>query len=618
VSAIRVFGTTGLIVALVLGLSAGATAKSKSKRSETNAAATTSSSTSAGGDIGSLDVVTAVQIAATAARDVRAALSLVPTLVIDDLGGAAGLVTLSLRGSTSGQVLVLVDGHRVSRQPSAAFNLNDLAVTVERIERIEVTPAPASLVYGLDAVGGVVNIITRPAGLTPAIGVSYGRGAEAEQRIAGGVQYGFKKLALRFDGQLLTGDGYRDNGDADMKNFTMGVAVDPAPWGLDVRWTSLNRSAGVPGPAAYPSPEARRQDALDGLRADVRYKSGSGWDLKAGVFTRSQELQFNDPTPPVIDPLVTTTAIAYRQDNSSTGVDAQMNIDTKRGEYYTVGAEWVDDRVNGLGEEDHAAQRYSLYTQDQWHQGDWSAVGVLRRDQHSVYGGKTDPSLSVGWGSGGWKLWAGWAKNFRTPSFDDLYWDEQFLKGNPDLKPETSESYDGGIEMGWSGGRVRLSAFRRSVKNLITWADTDGDLVYQPENVTEAKVSGYEAQVLYRPSASISIPVGYQRLSTQDGATGESVPGAVHGLWRAAIQGTGAKLIWSIEYAVTDRGQYQLREGSWSYTVVNAAVGWKDTIGSVPFQVSLRAENLQDKDYETVEGYPMRGRSWFAEVKVGL
>ena len=399
-----------------------------------------------------MSLMTSVDTRATAAIDIRAALALVPTLVINDTGGPAGLVTLSLRGSTSGQVLVLVDGHRVSRQPSAAFNLNDLAVTVERIERIEVTPAPASLVYGLDAVGGVVNVITRPAGVTPAIGVSYGRGAEAEQRIAGGAQYGFKKLGLRFDGQYLTGDGYRDNGDADQKNFTVGLAVDPAPWGLDVRWTSLDRSAGVPGPAAHPSPEARRQDALDEMRADVRYKSGSGWDLKTGVFTRSQELRFTDPAPPVVDPLVTTAAIAHRQDDTSTGVDAQLNFDTKSGDIFTAGAEWVDDRVDGLDDEEHAAQRWSLYTQDQWRQGAWSAVGVLRRDEHSEYGGKTLPSLSVGWGSGGWKLWAAWARNFRTPSFDDLYRDEQFLKGNPDLEPETSESYDGGIEMGGAGG----------------------------------------------------------------------------------------------------------------------------------------------------------------------
>jgi outer membrane cobalamin receptor len=162
-----------------------------------------------------------------------------------------------------------------------------------------------------------------------------------------------------------------------------------------------------------------------------------------------------------------------------------------------------------------------------------------------------------------------------------------------------------------------MSAFRRSVKNLISWADTDGDLVYQPENVAEATVSGWEAQVLYRPSASISIPVGYQQLSTQDDESHDSIPGAVHSLWRAAIQGTGTSLTWSLEYIATNRDDLLQADGILNQTVINAAVGWRDKIGSVPVQVSLRAENLQDRTSETVAGYPMRGRSWFAEVKVG-
>ena len=172
--------------------------------------------------------------------------------------------------------------------------------------------------------------------------------------------------------------------------------------------------------------------------------------------------------------------------------------------------------------------------------------------------------------------------------------------------------------MGGGWGRVRLSAFRRSVENLIIWADADGDFVYQPENVAEATVSGWEAQVLYRPSASISIPVGYQRLSTQDDETRDSVPGAVHSLWRAAIQGTGTSLTWSLEYAATDRDDFRQRDGVWSTPSSTRLSAGGTRSASVPVQVSLRAENLQDRDYETVEGYPMRGRSWFAEVKVGL
>lgn len=616
-SATRIAGTTGVIAALLLGLDAGAMAQNQRFGSVPAAVPSTIPSLPAGGVIGSLDVVTAAQIAATAAPDIRAALALVPTLVIDDTGGPAGLVSLSLRGSNSRQVLVLLDGHRVSSSPSAAFNLNDLAVRVERIVRIEVIPAPASVIYGSDAIGGVVNIVTQPAGVTPALAISYGRGAEAEQRLAGGVQYGFKKLGLRLDGQLHTGDGFRDNGDYDQKSFEVGLAVAPAPWGLDLRWTSFNRQAGVSGPDALPSPEARQKADADGLRADVVYLPGSGWDFKAGVFTRSQSLWFTDPAPPVVDPQVPAAPLAGRRENSSSGIEAHLDFDTKRGELFTVGAEWVNDTVKSDGDEDHAAERWSVYSQDQWHSGAWSAVLALRRDQHSEFGGRTNPSLSVGWGSGGWKLWSGWARTSRTPSFDERYLDEQFLKGNPDLKLETSESFDGGIEMGGAGGHVRLSTFRRSVDNLISWTDADGDFVWRTRSVAQATSSGWEAEVLYRPSASIAIPVGYQRLSTRDEETHDTLPGAVRSIWRAAIQGTGKSLTWSLEYAATDRGDYQRRAGAWNYTVFNAALAWRDTLFSVPVQASLRVENLQDRDYETVEGYPMRGRSWLAEVKVG-
>lgn len=617
-NATRIVGTAGLIAALVLGLEAGAAAQKQPRGSEPAAPTPTSPPVPAGGVIGSLDVVTAEQIAATAATDIKAALALVPSIVIDDTGGPAGPVTLSLRGSTPGQVLVLVDGHRVGRSPSAAFDVNDLAVRVERVVRIEVVPAPASVIYGSDAIGGVVNIVTRPAAATPALAISYGRGADAGQRLAGGVQYGFKKLGLRLDGQLLAGDGFRDNGDHDQKSFEVGMTVAPEPWGLDVRWASFDREAGVPGPAALPSPEARRKDSADGLRADVVYQPGSGWDLKAGVFTRSQSLRFTDPAPPAVDPPVAAAPIADSRDYSSSGIEAQLNLDTKRGEFYTVGGEWVDDGVKGVGDADRSTERWSVYAQDQWRNGGWSAILALRRDQHSAYGGRTNPSLSVGWGGGSWKLWTAWARTSRTPSFDELCLDERFRKGNPDLALETSESFDGGVEMGGAGGRVRLSAFRRSVDNLIGWADADGDSVFRPENVAQATTSGWEAEVVYRPSATIAIPVGYQRLSTQDDETRAMLPGAVRSLWRAAVQGTGTSLTWSLEYAATNREDVREGGGVLNQTVINAALAWRDKIFSVPVQVSLRAENLQDRAYETTTGYPVRGRSWFAEVKVGL
>jgi outer membrane cobalamin receptor len=573
----------------------------------------------AGGDIGALDVVTAEQIAATGATDLRAALALVPTLVLEDTGGLSGQVTISLRGSSARQVLLLVDGHRVRGGSLAPLDLNDLGIPVERVLRIEVIPAPVSVIYGPDAIGGVVNIVTLPAGSSSALAVAYGRGSDNDQLIAGGVQLGYKQLGLRLDGALLTGDGYRDNGDFDLKDFTVGAAVAPAPWGLDVRWSSHARESGVPGPVAHPTPQARRTSEHDGLRADVVYLPvGQGWDFKVGLFSQNQSLRFTDPAPPTLDPAIPAVPSDARRDGSSRGAEAQLDFDTSNGESYSIGAEWASDSATLGDQPERSADRWSVYAQDRWRSGDWSAVGAIRRDQHSEYGAYTNTSLAVSWGSGGWKVWTAWARNYRIPGFDELYQDEQFLKGDPLLVPETSESFDGGIEIGGASAVLRVSAFHRSVDNLITWSDPDGDLVVRAANVAEATVSGWEAAAIYRPSPSFSIPVGYQQLSTEDGETGAALPGSVRHHWRAALQGTGQKLSWSLEYVAVDRAGAASDTGGGTDTTVNAALVWRDRFGSVPVQVSLRLENLQDRAYQSVEGYPMRGRSWFAEARIGL
>lgn len=614
----RVMEISSAIVALVLALEKSALAQQRSSRKETVTAAAARLEAPAGGSSGSIQVVTAAQIAAAAAPDVKAALALAPGLLVTDSGGPGGVATLSLRGSGSHQVLVLLDGRRVADAQSTSFNVNDLPLPVERIERIEVMPHPASVLYGADALGGVVNIVTRPVGATPGLALSLGIGDEDERRLAGGVQYGVGKLGLRLDGQLRTGDGFRDNGDFDLRNAAAVLRVEPAPWGLDLRWSTLEREAGVPGPEASPSPEARRKDSRDALRADVTYDPGSRWDVQAGVFSQRQSLESEDDAPPEFAAGTIAEPIPGSHDSRSHGVEARLNFDTGAGELYTVGGEWVVDRVKGTADGDHESDRWSVFAQDQWSYRNWSAVGAVRRDEHSVHGDRTTLSASGGWKSGGWRFSGSWAQGFRAPGFDDLYRDEQYIQGDPDLKPETSATYEGSAELGGSEGRMRLNVFRRSVSDLIRWADPDGDSVYRPENVPRVLIGGWEAEALYRPSATIEIPVSYQRLSVEDEDTGERLGGSVRSLWRVALQSTGSSFAWSVDYTVTDRARLQLSDGSLGYAVLNAALSWRHTFSSAALQVSLRAENLRDRDYQSVEGYPQRGRSVYAQVRVEL
>lgn len=611
-----VIGSAGAAVALALVLASGAAAQDTRRRTE--AGAESRATAREGVTLGGVQVITAAQITAAGAPDIKTALSLASILVVDDTGGPGGVATVSVRGSSPQQVLVLLDGHRLAGAQSPSFDLNDVPVPIERVERIEVVPSPATVMYGADALGGVVNIVTRTIGTKPGLALGLGLGGDAERRLAAGAQYGAGKLGLRFDGQLRSGDGFRDNGDFDLKNAAAGLTVAPAPWGLDVRWSTLEREAGDPGTEGVPTPNARRNGSRDDVRAELSYRSSKHWDASVVGYTQEQTLDRDDPDPPELDAGDPAEPIALRRDSSSKGLEARLNFETSAGELFTVGGEWVAEEVDAGDGGNRETDRWGVFAQDQWRYRNWSAVGAVRREEDSEYGDHTSLSLAGGWGSGGWRFSAGWARGRRVPGYDELFSNEVTVQGNPDLEPETSESYEGSAELAGSGGRVRLSVFRRSVTDLIRWADADGDLVYRAENVASAKVEGWEAEALYRPSATIEIPVGYQRQSAEDEDTGENLAGVAHSLWRAGIRSIGKSFTWSVDYAVTDRGEFPLSGEEWSYGVLNAALSWRRAFKSSAVFVSVRGENLRDEDHQAVEGYPQRGRALFAEVRVEL
>jgi outer membrane cobalamin receptor len=616
---VRTLLATGAIAAALLG--AGPAAAQSGAPPETAPVVVTATRTPVpeGGAPGSLDVVTREQIEVHASPDIRAALGTVPSLVFNDSGSPAGVATLSLRASTSTQVLVLLDGRRLADAQSSFFSLNDLAVPVERIERVEVLPTPASALYGADALGGVVNIITRPPGRTPGAGGSVGFGSDGERRVAGGAQAGLGRIGLRADGQLRAGDGHRPNSDYDLTSFDLTAALPPEPWGMTLDWTHLQREAGAPGPESFPAPNARQDDDRDTWRAGFDYLPGGGWAVKGGVTAAHSWRRYDDPEPPAFAPGVPAEPIASRHENSSRGADLQWDFDTGAGELFTFGGEWAADKLASTNDGDHDTERWGVFAQDQWRSGSWLAVLAVRHDDHSVYGGQTSPSISIIYDAPGWRLWGSSARGYRAPNFDDLYWNDQFLQGNPDLKPETSWGWEGGLESRWDEyGSLRVAYFRRNVDDLIRWADLDGDFVYRAENVAEASVHGWEGVLDLRPAPGFRVPVSYQAISTEDEATGEQLPGAVRKLWRVGAEYTEGTLTWALTWSRTERGRFQYREAAWEYAVVDASMTWRGTLGGLPTHASLRLENLRDREYETVEGYPMPGRSWFLEVGISL
>jgi len=554
---------------------------------------------------GSVIVVSRKEIEAAATPDLKAILRQVPGLLVNDSGVPAGVATASIRGSRSTQVLILLDGVRLSNAQTSLSNLNDLPVPLELVERMEIIPLPASSLYGADALGGVINIITRPAEKKTMVSLSQGVGSFSDLRTAAAVQAGAGPLALRAAAQLRSSDGYRDNSDYDLENVSVDIGTKISALQLDFGADFIKREGGSPGIVEFPTPEARQEDEKSYFNLSGSYRPGGRWVLGGTLFFDSQLRDYLDPA----------FGEDSRHKNRKGGIDLQGNLEGGAWGLWTVGGEWIRDDVDSTNAGEHDSTRWAAYLQDEWDRGPWTVVGTVRIDDHSVYGSEVNPRLLIMRKLvRQWRLWASGSRGYRAPNFDDLFWTGVFGQGNPDLEPETSWDFEFGGEKRWGGkGRLRLVAFHRDVDNLIQWTDPDGDFVYSPENVASARIRGVEADVEYAPLPWLIIPLGYQYLDPEDRDTGEKLEGQVRHLLQAAVRLQGRGFLGGLEGYYADRYDTS-RSEDWSYTVVAATLGWQGKVARLPLKASLRLDNIFDEDYETVEGFPMPGRHLYGEV----
>ncbi len=553
---------------------------------------------------GSIAVLDRDDLAGAASPDISTVLDLAPSVFVNSTGVPMGVATASIRGSLSTQVLVLLDGVRLADGQSSFFNLNDLPVPLERVERVEIVPVPASALYGADAMGGVVNIITRPPVEEGRFSFTQGAGSFQELRSAAGAQWGKGGFALRADGIIRSGDGHRENADYDAENFSTALRYAGGPLTLDIAADYLAREGGTPGHVEFPTPEARQEDEKSFFRAAASWQPGGALDLRAAVFYDSQKRDYEDPT----------FGEDSRHDNRKGGIDLQGNLDAGRWGLWSLGGEWTGDDIESTDSGDHDTGRWAIFLQDEAGWGPWTLIGTARYDEHSVYGSEFNPRVALQRTfTRGWRLWASASRGYRAPNFDDLYWSGGFGEGNPGLQPETSWNYELGTGRRGDGVRFSLAAFWRDVEDLIQWTDRDGDYTYSPENVASARIRGVEAEAELRLLEWLTAPLSYQYVDGEDSDSGEELAGQVRHLARASLRARFGRWTAALEGSYTDRNP-TAQGRDLSFGVAAATVVWNGSLGAFPLKASARVDNLLDEDYEKVDGFPMPGRNVYAEL----
>ena len=321
------------------------------------------------------------------------------------------------------------------------------------------------------------------------------------------------------------------------------------------------------------------------------------------AYENRDKILYKDPDP------------AFPQDSKNVsktdGAEAQTNWMLNSWNLLTFGVDAKEDHLASNSAGDHTASLWAAYLQDEISIGE-PLILVLggRNDSHSVYGDKFSPRASARYliAGPGTIIRASAGEAFRAPTLNDLYWMfDGFEQGNPNLKPETSKEYEGGIEQPFGkGNSIKVTAFERKVKDLIQWLP-DANFLYSPVNIGKARVTGYEAEAKLVPIEQLTWAVNYTYMDPVDEISGEKI---YYVIPETQIKSYVNLSLFSVMNLYLEgrivKNYVKPGESPWQYEVADAKASMPVSLGQhVKGEVFIGEKNIFNRKYSTVKGYPM-------------
>ncbi len=481
----------------------------------------------------SIDVITADEIRKRQVLTVADALRLVPGLDVLSSGGMGQRTSVYTRGAGSGQTLVLIDMIEMNdpSDPTGAFDFANLMV--DNIERIEILRGGESALYGSDAIGGVINIVTKKGKGTPTASLS-----------AQGGSYDTFKVQGKASGQV---DDFNYSA-AVSETQTHGFSAADYLWGNPER--DWYRNTTFDGRAGY-----KASENLD-VGVDVRYNHGKraldyftgDGSAEAHPYAPVDALNFTGTTGELytrgfshfslLDNLwEQTLGIAYSQnDRDYRNYDPSLPYNLSgsyigskiKGDWQNIfhisedntlmlGLEDEEDTLEnqseGIGGRSYNTQGYYLSDQIRLFERSFTTAAVRYSDNNRS-GGKTTWSLTeaVLIDETGTKLKANYGTGFKVPTLYELY---APFYGNPNLAPETSTNWDLGFEQRLLDESVQFGAsyFNNVYSNLIQANPAN---FWIAENINKATAKGVEVFVQITPLENLTLRGNYTYDATWD------------------------------------------------------------------------------------------------------
>lgn len=541
---------------------------------------------------GTVLVITAGELDLTPGLgDLAEDLSLWSGLQLNTNGHPGSVSSLGLGGASSQQVLIMIDGIPLINPQNGTAQLGLLAPGI--IDRVEMVSGPFSALYGEDAMGGVINLLT---------GIRQGGDFSLDGSTAGGnlgFSYGWDGGGFALG--LTDTAGERPNSDyrSDWQFLTAGTTW--LDWDLKAGIYRYADEKGIPGSIGLPTPAAYQEDA-EHLIYFAAGKTWGGMELAFKTYRVEIDCLGDDGWAP------------FQYEAWRTGAESQAAW--KLGPKLSLlgVCRWERTGVESASLGEHEADAVNIATQLLWQPREELAfyLGDLWHD-HEQYGTGHSPRLSAVY-----RLRPDlvakvmYGEAFRAPTFNDLYWPNE---GNPDLLPEYSRTFEGALEYQYLDRLVLgLSAYRTQAENLIEWLD-DGTGIYSPINRGRVRMNGLDLKADWRPEEHWRIHGGLHYLHAREF---NSASGA-YDLEMAS------KVPLSASLAVVYRTQffdtalfarfYDAHGKVEEAAPLDLSWAWRYAEDA---QFKLGVSNLLDEEYFLVAGYPMPGRTLLLEWRVAF
>lgn len=554
----------------------------------------------------SVSIITSEDIEALGADFVIDVLALAPGVTINQNGSFGGAASVRIRGSATGQTLVIIDGV-VANDPTAPGGGYDFArLDTANIERIEILKGPQSTLWGSDAIGGVINIITK----RPEQGFEGKVFAEAGSfsYLRGGAEIGGANDSYDFrlsaTGTSTDGISKADsnNGNIEKDGFdskTVNARVGAKLWG-DARlegsilWSDADAdfdgySFAAQGSVADADETSKTTELVSNITLSAPAFDGRLENFLLVGYTEIQRNNYTDGQP------------SFSSEGDRLNLRYQGTLSINESNRIAFGAEQENSSANG--EDTTITGLFGLY---EWQPIESLTLSTgLRRDDHERFGGVTTGRLAIAYNPNEQvTLRSSWGEGFKAPTiFQTTFFCCGATAPNPDLRPETSKAYDAGITLRTSDarGEIELTYFNQDTDNLIDFSFAVGAY----ENIAETQSTGIELSGGYQFTQWITLSAEYTYIDSQDGM-GNDLPRVPRHSGNVALvidpagpfSGTVV-----VRYNGKEHDRLATLE-SWTRVDLSARYALNERI-----EFYGRIENLLDEQYQQVLGYGTPGIS---------